>query len=458
MVRKLSFCCALAALKQSRYRGPICCLTMLIVVGACAVPEHMSVRAGADPRNVDDDVRFRTTYYFRVFDACRQLEDEGAAISEEDIVPDTDSLYRFRMTGKAFSLFTNVHFEAGTLNSFEIDPFGANVVFDEKSNRFHFKSRRQTELEAARQDDYAELDRLLERRKRMNGNGFSSDLKAKLDALIDRKLSDLAGHSVEPRVPPSPSDPDDRIQAIQGLAQEYENLSTIDSGAGVPAEQRKSELIRRIRLLLLDLERSIAFMVGEVDRQQGQVAAQEEWETQIRKIDALADHKVKRGDEEVPISDKIGFWITATKGRVQFAKAKGLAYLSQLGQDALSDDASELCPPGKILRRGFQIMGPEGWRTFNQDERLILAMSSSGKPLISALKEISARVLNEQSDESAALLPLVQERLHISRARRKLDALETDSRVTDPKGVAIGELVKEVIDTFDEGRADEEEE
>ena len=43
------------------------------LVAACAVPQHMQVRSGIDPRNQDDHVRFRATYYFRTFDACFEL-------------------------------------------------------------------------------------------------------------------------------------------------------------------------------------------------------------------------------------------------------------------------------------------------------------------------------------------------------------------------------------------------
>ena len=92
-------------------------------------------------------------------------------------------------------------------------------------------------------------------------------------------------------------------------------------------------------------------------------------------------------------------------------------------------------------RRGFQILGPEGWRTFNQDERLILAMSSSAKPLIGALKELSSRVLNEQPSRSAMLLPLVEARLRIVRAERVLDRLET-AEPTAPKD-ALGKVIKQ---------------
>ena len=40
-----------------------------------------------------------------------------------------------------------------------------------------------------------------------------------------------------------------------------------------------------------------------------------------------------------------------------------------------------LCPSGAIRRKGFQLMGPEGIKEFDQDERLIMAMYTGATPL-----------------------------------------------------------------------------
>jgi hypothetical protein len=85
----------------------------------------------------------------------------------------------------------------------------------------------------------------------------------------------------------------------------------------------------------------------------------------------------------------------------------------------------------KELRRGFQVLGPEGWRVFRQDERLLLAMSSSGKPLISTMQELAGRVLNNQPSQAELLLPLVREELRATRAKHQLD-------VYDPKNPSQG--------------------
>lgn len=97
--------------------------------------------------------------------------------------------------------------------------------------------------------------------------------------------------------------------------------------------------------------------------------------------------------------------------------------------------------------RGFQILGPEGWRTFNQNERLVLAMSSSGRPLVSTLQELSGRVLNSQPTEAELVLPLVREDLRITRALRELD------RFTGANPDRTPEILKGAIDRLAESEA-----
>ena len=115
-------------------------------------------------------------------------------------------------------------------------------------------------------------------------------------------------------------------------------------------------------------------------------------------------------------------------------------------QNKPDPNTAQRCPEGTERRRGFQIMGPEGVATFNQDQRLILAMSSSGKPLIGALKELSGRILAEHGSGNDPLLSLVQESLAALRAERVLDRLEDDPNVP------IKELIDQVIDAFNQDK------
>lgn len=66
--------------------------------------------------------------------------------------------------------------------------------------------------------------------------------------------------------------------------------------------------------------------------------------------------------------------------------------------------------------RGFQILGPEGISKFNQNSRLLLAMSSSGRPLISTLQELSGRVLNSTASTAELAVPVLEAQRHASAA------------------------------------------
>lgn len=288
----------------------IACCALLFA--GCAVPSHMQVDNTMHPKHEDKDVRFRATYYFRVFDDC-----------SDKTKRQVDTLYRFRMTGKAQSLTTQVRFESGTLTASQIDPLGAAVAYDEKNRQFYFKSQGESKLEAQRNHHLDDLGRLLA----LGGQ------KGALESMLTSK-------TLEPTE---------------------------------AAELRK---------VLRDV---IAQRIGSLK-------------------------------DPVP------------------AQAKA-AKLTGTGQT----EGSDVC---QNARRGFLILGPEGARTFNQDERLLLAMSTSGKPLISTMQELAGRVLNNQATDAEKMLPLVREDLRISRALRELDKFsgESPERGAILLGSAISQL------------------
>ena len=101
------------------------------------------------------------------------------------------------------------------------------------------------------------------------------------------------------------------------------------------------------------------------------------------------------------------------------------------------------CPSTAPTKRGFQILGPEGWRTFDQDERLLLAMTTDSQPLISTLKDISSRILNTQSPDSQNRLPIALARGCLSEARR---ALLTDGSNDKVSPTALAEKIGEQLE------------
>lgn len=313
---------------RHRRLGAFGCLIAGLLLSACGIPESMDVRAGIDPRNRDDNVRFRTTYYFRVFDLC--MNADGTTVNKG---PQLDSLYRFRMTGKASSLFSKVRFEAGTLHKSEIDPFGAAIEYDDQLGRFKFTSQQATEEKVNREANYAELDRRLK---------ILREINSAIPVNQDAELSE--------------------------------------------SEKQSAKAVREA------ITQSITRLVGQFSPAPGQ------------------DSTAQR---------------TRPKTTPTPANCEGVSK----------------------LRRGFQVFGPEGVRTFNPDERLLMAMSSSGKPLISALKELSGRVLNEQPSASESLLPLVRERLAVSEGERALDAFERSPPDT-PEKLAAEDVVQKLRDAM----------
>ncbi|EGJ51744.1 hypothetical protein [Desulfocurvibacter africanus] len=104
-------------------------IALLVLLGpACArMPDHFKIGEDVYPENIDEQVRFRTDYYFMV---------NAGGGSENP----QDRLYRFRMTGKASSLWNRTAFESGVLHKSQIDPFGSQIAYNWQAGRYEFSS------------------------------------------------------------------------------------------------------------------------------------------------------------------------------------------------------------------------------------------------------------------------------------------------------------------------------
>lgn len=376
----------------------------------------MTVRGGLHPTNIDENVRFRTTYYFRTFDYCY-----GHAVLEghDDVVilPQTDSLYRFRMTGKAKALFTQVHFESGTLRASQIDPFGAKVVFDSENGGWRHQSAEEFEANVKRAEAKREFDQLNVilrslgadlKAHSQNGAGENAyaankkeieELQAKILSLMKGTLDRMVAGGAPPTSAAEPSKVDkaaeDRARAVI---------------AELPVEQQGPAI--------KELYQSDAALAGQFELE--------------RYINALRDLKDKNELEKGAV--KLGETQKKIKARAEKtpleSEGKGTS-----GHDEIT------CSDGAPVRRGFQIMGPEGWRTFNQDERLLLAMSANDQPLISAMQQYSDRILNAKADSSAQMHTLTAEQLKLSRAEREFDHAQlTGGKAEDAFAAAVKQL------------------
>lgn len=174
---------------------------LLLFAGGCStigdVPPAMRVDVGEHPDRQDEQVRFRTTYYFRIVDSCKVEEGKDQNGDKTDYAKDrepfkvrqsgklkivSDTLYRFRMTGKASALFANIRFESGVLRSEQIDPFGSQVALDKNTNTFRVLSANAMRENARRQDITKEIQRLTKLKESLdvNDRAKNNDLIATL--------------------------------------------------------------------------------------------------------------------------------------------------------------------------------------------------------------------------------------------------------------------------------------
>jgi len=312
-----------------------------LLASSCAMPPQMKIENANDPRYEDQDVRFRTTYYFRVYDPCPPTAAAGG-----ERPPVSDTLYRFRMTGKAKALTNQVHFESGTLPATQIDPLGATVAYDEHNRQFYFKSPADTQEDAQRERRLAEIGRLVDVYQSYAQQATATAAAA---AAAASAASAKAAHVAAPAAA---------------------TAAAASAAAGMGAFRD-------------ELQKSIVARIAALDTRSNQ--------------DAGAKTGTGPGGAAAP------------------------------GAEAAS--ASTRCTGA----RGFLILGPEGWRQFRQDERLLMAMSSSGKPVISTMQEIAGRVLNDQPIEAEILLPLTREELRLTRAEGELDRYDQSKPQTGPE-------------------------
>lgn len=189
---------------------------LLLLTGGCStigdVPPAMRIDLAEHPALQDEQVRFRTTYYFRIVDSCKVQEGKNyndyvtgenpfqvRQYGKLKIVSDT--LYRFRMTGKSSALFANIRFESVVLRSEQIDPFGSQVALDKDTNTFRVIPANAIRENARRQEVIHEIDRLIRLKKALSDtDNKNTDL---IETLITNQIKLLASEN-DPLNDPSP--------------------------------------------------------------------------------------------------------------------------------------------------------------------------------------------------------------------------------------------------------------
>jgi hypothetical protein len=113
--------------------------------------------------------------------------------------------------------------------------------------------------------------------------------------------------------------------------------------------------------------------------------------------------------------------------------AKQFITLAENMHDAAETQTAivDKCASGESLKRGFQVIGPQGSTLYDPDDRLIMAMSTSASPLLNQLKNISNQVLAEQPTPNNNLLNLVKARLQLSQSIHRLNMHDTKVKPDD---------------------------
>lgn len=407
------------------------------------IPSQFRFDRGMDPQYQDEDMRFRTTYYFRVFDRCEGVENtispdpSGQIFTKKHSGPyqlRNDSLYRFRMTGKSNAFFNSVHFESGTLRAEQIDPFGANVRYDEKTGNFKVISARQNRDESELDAKTREIEKLLKLRTSLNQIPGG---QAELDSILLDKLQHLDDY----RQAQSYSL---QLTALNYMERAQQAKSKADAAASEVLSDYRPDPLKSVpekgtkeaTLLNLDTTRD------EMNKRFTLASnVSSEVVDKIAAVVAQLQHAVKeleKDDQKRADLDKarerldlvLTYEKTAHNSLLQIEELRKLSILtaSKLNTRDYPSLAApgHLCSDGRPARRGFQILGPEGFRTFDQDERLLMAFSYNAKPLISLMQELSTRKLSVRAD-AESLRELATERVRfrdaiseVERVRREL--------------------------------------
>ena len=454
--------------------GALTCKSMLlmllvatiVLLSSCGRPPSATFKEGSNPFNVDKDVVFRTTYYFRVFDYCvaKKLKRKEFA---EIVVPLTDSLYRFRMTGKANSLISDIKFESGTLMSWQIDPFGSKVEYDPESRRARVISPKESETDAQLSTIQRQINDLIAIYDRFKGSMPENSDEFSFDeamTAITNKLNEVIQSYPTQENGPINNDVE-HYQHSRQFLNEKDRFYLV-----------KNEVKKILREAVLNSKKQ------QLDKN-GQKLESTENVMQIKSVTELVDNVFNSPEirEFVDIENP-GFLERALKivsysfdgsnesnedllkdfstdgsnrkdtGILQFVNPIQLEdsqlFLNRTVAQFVKPE-SIFCPDDAPVRRGFQVLGPEGWRTFDQNERLILAMSSSAEPLISTLKDVSNRVISTHENQPDELFQIILEQKRFSEVERKFDArlLTTE--------LALDDVAKTVCEDLLAGTGDE---
>ncbi|MDR4476138.1 MAG: hypothetical protein R3B11_09050 [Nitrospira sp.] len=345
--------------------------------------------SGLDPQHIDDQVRFRTTYYFRVLSGCRidktPLEERSSASSPfvnrvaGEFKPLSDSLYRFRMTGQAAALYSKVHFESGVLKKSQIDPFGSAIRYNEQTNSFIHVSADELQADAKRQIARGEVHDLRALYQEIKVDTFleetaKRDLLAKVVLIIEdrlEQLKQLRGVSVPTRT---------------GATDERKASGNGDDKASGKTSSESDFQETKLQAELNDAKRAMA------TQKTNEVAT-------LQDLSKTIEGRLKDLD--------------AAKSRIEAKKNASCS--------------------GRPSETRYYLLGPEGAKELDPNDRLLLALSLDSKPIVGVLQQLSARTLRPAGPDLKTMERFLEERGRIFDAQKTLHRATSDlQRETGP--------------------------
>ena len=342
------------------------------------VPVGLRVDTGLEPQHIDEQVRFRTTYYFRVLEGCPLEANNSHEISKQRpfvkriggyFMPLSDSLYRFRMTGQAAALFNKIHFESGVLRKEQIDPFGSAVQFDQGTNSFLPISadllRSQAKSDAA-MNDISRMRKLLGEFKNDSNLSDTSkqDFESQLNEIIQHRLEVIKTNPL--------------ASATTG--------KTLDA---VPLPTASTQT------------QASTLAIQSSTPSQGQSSSRT----------MSPSNSTSHLDGSVALSSK-------TTPQSQPTKADGRCN----GQPSL---------------KKYYLLGPEGSKELDPSDRLLMALSVDSKPLLGMLQQISEHKFQSYDTSLRTMEDLLDERGRVFDAHRAL--LNAKDKLSDG-GETSGEV------------------
>lgn len=446
----------------------------LLLLSGCSslgdVSSNMRVDTGLEPWNIDSNVRFRATYYFRVLTGCRidtmdaqDRAQDGSPFAKRvkgEFVPLNDSLYRFRMTGQAAALFNRVHFESGVLRKEQIDPFGSSVRYNEQTHAFTPISADDVRADNAR---HAAMQDIEQFRKLYTDLVNDSSLKdahktqlyAKLVTMIEERLNQIkASRPPQTATGTAPSPGMARTNSTDtDLIKLEKQLSAIESKLReatthfVNTQSILDEAKKKVADIIVNLTSAKAALTSPdpstgkskqdietltielTAAEQALITAETNRNAAKERITELTEKSTDVKAAIVNAHQKLTEAKDDTVRSLGKLTQKVEALLTELGVATSTSSANQHTAAcgGKPSENKYYLLGPEGAKELDLNDRLLLALSVDSKPLISALQQLSDRKFQTSGGNLKAMEDLLEERGRILDSRSILQKFGKDA-------------------------------